>query len=65
MKKILAVSAVALSVGFAGAANAEQWNMQSTYPGSLTQLGTLGKHVAAQVLLCRRLKCSMRLPPAP
>ena len=46
MKKFLAVSAVALSVGFAGAANAEQWNMQSTYPGSLTQLGTLGKHIA-------------------
>jgi TRAP-type mannitol/chloroaromatic compound transport system substrate-binding protein len=49
MKKFLAVSAVALSVGFAGTANAEQWNLQSTYPGSLTQLGTLGKHIADQL----------------
>ncbi|MCT8970435.1 TRAP transporter substrate-binding protein [Microbaculum marinisediminis] len=49
MKKLLAVSALALGVGFAGAAKAEQWNMQSTYPGSLTQLGTLGKHIAEQL----------------
>jgi len=51
MKKLLAVSALALGVGLAGAAKAEQWNMQSTYPGSLTQLGTLGKHVAEQLKL--------------
>ncbi len=49
MKKFLAVSALALGVGLAGAANAEQWNFQSTYAGSLTQLGTLGKYVAEQL----------------
>lgn len=49
MKTLLVSSALALSVGLAGAAQAETWNMQSTYPGSLTQLGTLGKHVAEQV----------------
>lgn len=49
MKKLLAVSTLALGVGLAGAAKAEQWNMQSTYPGSLTQLGTLGKYVADQL----------------
>lgn len=49
MRKLIAVSTVALGVGLAGAASAEQWNMQSTYPGSLTQLGTLGKYVAEQL----------------
>jgi len=54
MKKTLAVSVFALGMGalglgFAGSAHAEQWNMQSTYPGSLTQLGTLGKHIAGQL----------------
>ncbi len=45
--------AVAIAAGLAlGASNAgaqEVWQMQSTYPGSLTQLGTLGKWVAERV----------------
>ncbi|MCB1490369.1 MAG: TRAP transporter substrate-binding protein [Rhodobiaceae bacterium] len=43
-----AVAALALTAS-AGLANADTWQMQSTYPGSLTQLGTLGKRIAEQV----------------
>ncbi len=54
--KILAsaASAAALStVLSAGTASAESvnWDMQSTYPGSLTQLGTLGKRIQDQIAL--------------
>uniref|UniRef100_UPI003BAB0C12 hypothetical protein n=1 Tax=Stappia sp. TaxID=1870903 RepID=UPI003BAB0C12 len=48
MKSLLSSVAIAASlvVGAAGSANALDqidWDMQSTYPGTLTQLGTLGK----------------------
>ena len=52
-----AASAVALTAmiaaGLDGAAEARpvRWDMQSTYPGSLTQLGTLGKRVEEQIAL--------------
>lgn len=50
MRRILAcgVAVAALSFG-TSTASAETWQMQSTYPGSLTQLGTLGKWVAERV----------------
>lgn len=49
MKKILATTALATAL-VAGSASAQQtWNLQSTYPGSLTQLGTLGIHIAERV----------------
>ena len=51
MRKVLTVSTVALGIALAGAAKAETWNMQSTYPGSLTQLGTLGKYIAERLAL--------------
>ncbi len=41
------VASIALAAGTAQAQ--EVWQMQSTYPGSLTQLGTLGKWVAERV----------------
>jgi len=48
VKSLLSSVAIAASlvVGVAGSANALDqidWDMQSTYPGTLTQLGTLGK----------------------
>ena len=52
-----AASAAALTAmiaaGLDGAAEARpvRWDMQSTYPGSLTQLGTLGKRVEEQIAL--------------
>lgn len=52
-----AVSAVALTatmgVAVDGSADAKpvRWDMQSTYPGSLTQLGTLGKRIDSQIAL--------------
>lgn len=49
MKKLLASTALVTAVTFAVPATAETWNMQSTYPGSLTQLGTLGKRIADQI----------------
>ena len=51
MKKILlaTVTAVAFGAGVGAASAQEVWNMQSTYPGSLTQLGTLGKHNAEMI----------------
>ena len=46
MKKILSAIAVTASLATVAPAMALDeinWDMQSTYPGSLTQLGTLGK----------------------
>lgn len=51
MKSLIASSVLAVSIGLGGVAQAETWNMQSTYPGSLTQLGTLGKHIAEQMTI--------------
>ena len=45
-----AVSATALLVAPAGAQEIS-WDMQSTYPGSLTQLGTLGVRIEEQIAL--------------
>lgn len=50
MKSILKIAAVAVTMtAMSGLAQAETWQMQSTYPGSLTQLGSLGKRIADQV----------------
>ena len=50
MKKLMMATAIATSVVCAGsAAYAANWDMQSTYPGSLTQLGTLGKRIADEI----------------
>ena len=48
MKNVLLGTAAALSVIAASptAVQAENWNLQSTYPGTLTQLGTLGIRIA-------------------
>ncbi|MCA0206657.1 TRAP transporter substrate-binding protein [Pararhodobacter sp.] len=49
MKKILTTSALVAGLT-AGAAQAQQhWNLQSTYPGSLVQLGTLGIRIGEQI----------------
>ena len=49
MKKILTTTALVAAMA-AGSASAQQtWNMQSTYPGSLPQLGTLGQRIADQI----------------
>ncbi|MEM6666245.1 MAG: C4-dicarboxylate ABC transporter, partial [Pseudomonadota bacterium] len=50
MKSLLKGALAGVSMlAMAGAAHAETWQMQSTYPGSLTQLGTLGKVLADRV----------------
>lgn len=50
MKTMMKGAAFALAfAASAGVASAETWQMQSTYPGSLTQLGTLGKRIAETV----------------
>lgn len=51
MKKILMTSAAcaAIVAGTAAANAGDTWQMQSTYSGSLTQLGTLGKRIAEQI----------------
>ena len=51
MRKIVATVGVASAIAMAAAvpAQAETWDMQSTFPGSLVQLGTLGKRVADQI----------------
>lgn len=52
MNRILLSSAACagLVLGLAAPAAAQQtWNLQSTYPGSLTQLGTLGIRIADQI----------------
>jgi len=49
MKRMLTTTALVAALT-AGAAQAQQtWNLQSTYPGSLTQLGTLGIRIAEQI----------------
>jgi TRAP-type mannitol/chloroaromatic compound transport system substrate-binding protein len=49
MKTFLTTTALCAGL-IAGTAQAQEtWNMQSTFPGSLTQLGTMGKRVAEQV----------------
>ncbi|MFN4056955.1 MAG: TRAP transporter substrate-binding protein [Roseinatronobacter sp.] len=49
MKSLLTTTAVCAAL-VAGTASAQQsWNLQSTYPGTLTQLGTLGIRIADQV----------------
>jgi len=48
MKTFLTTTALCAGL-IAGTAQAETWNLQSTYPGSLPQLGTLGKRIAEQV----------------
>ena len=80
MKTLLTTTALCAGL-IAGTAQAETWNMQSTYPGSLAQLGTLGKRIAEQVTQITdgeielvfqepgasypRWKCSTRSAPAP
>ncbi len=50
MKRAALSTAVCMGLAMAAApAQSETWQMQSTYPGSLTQLGTLGKHIAESV----------------
>lgn len=51
MKRILMMSAASagLVLGSTGVGAAETWQLQSTYAGSLTQLGTLGKRIAEQI----------------
>lgn len=49
MKTLMTTTAVCAAL-IAGTASAQQsWNLQSTYPGTLTQLGTLGIRIAEQV----------------
>lgn len=49
MKRILTTTALVAGLA-AGSAQAQQhWNMQSTYPGSLPQLGTLGQRIADMI----------------
>ena len=49
MKSLLTTTAVCAAL-VAGTASAQQtWNLQSTYPGTLTQLGTLGIRIAEQI----------------
>ncbi len=48
MKKVLTTTALCAGL-VAGSAQAETWDLQSTYPGSLTQLGTLGVRIADQI----------------
>ena len=50
MKRFLlsTVACVGLVAG-SSAATAETWQLQSTYPGSITKLGTIGKWIAERV----------------
>jgi TRAP-type mannitol/chloroaromatic compound transport system substrate-binding protein len=52
-KSIKGLGAAAIALSLAAPAMAEldsiNWDMQSTYPGSLTQLGTLGKEIEARL----------------
>lgn len=49
MKKLLITTALGASLLAGGAQAQQQWDLQSTYPGSLAQLGTLGIRIAEQV----------------
>lgn len=44
-----AIAALAAGIVSTPAVANETWNLQSTYPGSLTQLGTLGIRIAEQI----------------
>ena len=44
-------TAIVLLAGGADAQDRVRWNMASTYPGTLTQLGTLGKRIEVQIEL--------------
>ncbi len=48
MKTMMTTTALCAGL-IAGGAQAETWDLQSTYPGSLTQLGTLGVRIADQI----------------
>ncbi len=51
-KRALALGMVAMAAGLstpASALDSISWDMQSTYPSSLTQLGTLGKRIETQL----------------
>lgn len=49
MKKLLTTTALCMAVAAPAAQAQETWNLQSTYPGSLTQLGTLGIRLAETI----------------
>ncbi len=59
IRKILTGTAAAVALGVVGAAGVAneasaqsiEWSMASTYPGSLPQLGTLGKRIEEQIAL--------------
>lgn len=49
MKKLLTTSAICMAMVAPAAQAQETWQLQSTYPGSLTQLGTLGVRIAENI----------------
>ncbi len=49
MKRLLTTSAICMAMVAPAAQAQETWQLQSTYPGSLTQLGTLGVRIAEQI----------------
>ncbi len=49
MKKLFTTTAVCMAVAAPAAHAQDTWQLQSTYPGSLTQLGTLGVRIADQI----------------
>lgn len=49
MKKLLTTTAVCTALIAGAAQSQENWDLQSTYPGSLKQLGTLGIRIADQI----------------
>ncbi|MFN3955300.1 MAG: TRAP transporter substrate-binding protein [Pararhodobacter sp.] len=49
MKRIITTTALVTALTVGSAAAQQNWNLQSTYPGSLTQLGTLGIRIADQI----------------
>jgi TRAP-type mannitol/chloroaromatic compound transport system substrate-binding protein len=52
MKRLLLSTAACIGlVASSSAVTAETWQLQSTYPGSLTQLGTIGKWIAERVTI--------------
>jgi TRAP-type mannitol/chloroaromatic compound transport system substrate-binding protein len=50
MKRTIGIAVLAVGLGWGSTVSGQEvWQMQSTFPGSLTQLGTLGKWVAQRV----------------
>jgi len=49
MKKIFTTTALVAAMAAGGASAQQSWNLQSTYPGTLPQLGTLGIRIAEQI----------------